>query len=152
MKRLLLALPWLLFGCSKDCSLVGCATYVEFTLSTPLKEPGAYHIRVEADGEKMECEVSIPASSDDFCDDKVGITREESSTGGGGAGGEGGNSGEAIEIVGVIGEYDRVSISIEYLDELIAEDEIEPDYQEVKINGPDCAGCPLAQYELEVSE
>lgn len=150
MKKLLLAVSWILLGCSKDCALVGCTTYVEFSLSAPLDEPGEYRIAVQADGEELECLVSIPRASTDRCDDKLGITRVDSSTSGGGAGGESSSNEDAIEIVGVIGLYDQVSISIEYSDEVIAEDEIEPDYREEEINGRDCGACPVAMHELDV--
>jgi len=147
MKNLALVLVLGALGCSHDCTAIGCTTYVNFHLSEALREDGTYLIEVVADGESMSCEVQVPQVPEIECDDKVGITREEVTSNEGGA--QTGTAGDAIEAVGVIGIYEQVSIVITRNTAVLADDEVEPDYDE-EDHGKGCGSCAVSEHELSV--
>ncbi len=133
---------------SHTCTLIGCMTHVDLLLSKPLEEEGQYEILVETDGEKMRCSVSVPATNEDDCDDRLGVRREEITTREGNA--VSGRSGDTIESVGVIGVFESLKVSIKREDSMLVDVTLEPEYEDEELNGPGCGTCPRAEHQLQM--
>jgi hypothetical protein len=140
---MILTLGWALSGCpvGLDCTAIGCTDGAELTFAAALVAPGEYVVRVDVDGELFTCESSIPLveGEESVCDapDVFLMTSGSALT-----------DGHAITGVMVLRTgVARIDIEVDLDDSLLASTWVEPAFETLQPNGPDCE--PTCEYAAE---
>jgi hypothetical protein len=132
----------LAFACrsegSRVCTAAGCLPGVTLEFSEPLTTPGAYHVKVYADGRAAECRLSVPATTSDSCTGALSVapfaknpmTRLPLSDFAG---------------ISVTGRYGSIALSVRREGRLLVQGSAIPRYVGHEINGPGCGTCPGAK-------
>ncbi len=138
-----LTLGLALSGCplGPDCTAIGCTDGAELTFATALVAPGDYVVRVDVDGEPFTCESSIPLveGEESACDaPDVFLMTSGSAL----------SDGHAITGIMVLrAGVTLIDIEVDLDDELIAATWVEPAFETLQPNGPDCE--PTCEYAAE---